>query len=97
MENSSGGTASTSGASSQQSTPRIMVFRPTWEEFKDFNKYIHYMESQGAHKAGLAKVQQNYVLNQFMVVSCFRTYFCSFYHADAKDFLFICLSEKFVI
>ncbi|XP_075989028.1 uncharacterized protein LOC142985002 [Anticarsia gemmatalis] len=34
----------------------IKVFRPTWEEFKDFNKYIQYMESQGAHKAGLAKV-----------------------------------------
>lgn len=36
--------------------PRIMVFRPTWEEFKDFSKYVQYMESQGAHKAGLAKV-----------------------------------------
>lgn len=36
--------------------PRIMVFRPTWEEFKDFPKYVAYMESQGAHKAGLAKV-----------------------------------------
>lgn len=36
--------------------PRIMVFRPTWEEFKDFDKYVRYMESQGAHKAGLAKV-----------------------------------------
>lgn len=36
--------------------PRIMVFRPTWEEFQDFPKYIDYMESQGAHKAGLAKV-----------------------------------------
>lgn len=36
--------------------PRIMVFRPTWEEFKDFDKYVQYMESQGAHKAGLAKV-----------------------------------------
>ncbi|XP_065370031.1 probable lysine-specific demethylase 4B isoform X3 [Calliphora vicina] len=35
---------------------RIMVFRPTWEEFKDFPKYVAYMESQGAHKAGLAKV-----------------------------------------
>jgi hypothetical protein len=46
MESSSGGTQ----------VPRIMVFRPTWEEFKDFNKYILYMESQGAHKAGLAKV-----------------------------------------
>lgn len=36
--------------------PRIMVFRPTWEEFKDFDKYVRYMESEGAHKAGLAKV-----------------------------------------
>lgn len=37
--------------------PRLMVFRPTWEEFKDFGKYVEYMESQGAHKAGLAKVR----------------------------------------
>ncbi|XP_046834833.1 lysine-specific demethylase 4A-like isoform X3 [Vespa crabro] len=36
--------------------PRIQVFRPTYEEFKDFTKYIEYMESKGAHKAGLAKV-----------------------------------------
>ncbi|EFN86038.1 uncharacterized protein LOC105181802 [Harpegnathos saltator] len=36
--------------------PRIQVFRPTYEEFKDFSKYVEYMESQGAHKAGLAKV-----------------------------------------
>ncbi|GAB0099576.1 hypothetical protein DMENIID0001_154600 [Sergentomyia squamirostris] len=36
--------------------PRLMVFRPTWEEFKDFGKYIEFMESQGAHKAGLAKI-----------------------------------------
>ncbi|CAB3262334.1 unnamed protein product [Arctia plantaginis] len=43
-------TASSSGGVS------IQVFRPTWEEFKDFNKYIQYMESKGAHKAGLAKV-----------------------------------------
>lgn len=34
----------------------IQTFRPTWEEFKDFNKYVQYMESKGAHKAGLAKV-----------------------------------------
>lgn len=33
-----------------------MVFRPTWDEFKDFTKYVEYMESQGAHKAGVAKV-----------------------------------------
>ncbi|XP_044762733.1 uncharacterized protein LOC123319837 [Coccinella septempunctata] len=36
--------------------PKIMVFRPTWDEFKDFSKYVQVMESQGAHKAGLAKV-----------------------------------------
>ncbi|XP_069693616.1 lysine-specific demethylase 4C-like isoform X5 [Periplaneta americana] len=36
--------------------PKIMVFRPTYEEFKDFSKYVDYMESVGAHKAGLAKV-----------------------------------------
>ncbi|XP_013114415.2 uncharacterized protein LOC106092188 isoform X2 [Stomoxys calcitrans] len=41
---------------SSSDVPRIMVFRPTWEEFKDFPKYVAYMESQGAHKAGLAKV-----------------------------------------
>lgn len=34
----------------------IQTFRPTWEEFKDFNKFIQYMESKGAHRAGLAKV-----------------------------------------
>ncbi|KAL2090227.1 hypothetical protein ACEWY4_014915 [Coilia grayii] len=35
---------------------KIMTFRPTMEEFSDFAKYIVYMESQGAHRAGLAKV-----------------------------------------
>nr|XP_015201274.1 PREDICTED: lysine-specific demethylase 4C isoform X2 [Lepisosteus oculatus] len=35
---------------------KIMTFRPTMEEFKDFNKYLVSMESQGAHRAGLAKV-----------------------------------------
>ncbi|KAL4640301.1 lysine-specific demethylase 4C-like isoform X9 [Arapaima gigas] len=37
-------------------TCKIMTFRPTAEEFKDFNQYLVYMESQGAHRAGLAKV-----------------------------------------
>jgi len=37
-------------------SPRIMVFRPTWEEFQDFNGCIAYMESKGAHRAGVAKV-----------------------------------------
>ncbi|KAM4810243.1 lysine-specific demethylase 4C isoform 1-T1 [Rhinophrynus dorsalis] len=35
---------------------KIMTFRPTLEEFRDFNKYLVYMESQGAHRSGLAKV-----------------------------------------
>lgn len=34
----------------------IMTFHPTAEEFKNFSRYIAYIESQGAHKAGLAKV-----------------------------------------
>ncbi|XP_014486863.1 PREDICTED: lysine-specific demethylase 4C-like isoform X2 [Dinoponera quadriceps] len=42
--------------SNTRGIPRIQVFRPTYEEFKDFSKYVEYMESQGAHKAGLAKV-----------------------------------------
>lgn len=36
--------------------PKIMVFRPTYEQFKNFKEYVVYMESQGAHKAGVAKV-----------------------------------------
>lgn len=36
--------------------PRIMVFRPSFEEFKNFAGYIEYMESKGAHLAGVAKV-----------------------------------------
>jgi len=42
--------------------PQIMVFRPTMEEFKDFSKYIEYIESLGAHRAGLAKVYRSYLL-----------------------------------
>ncbi|XP_033847886.1 lysine-specific demethylase 4B [Periophthalmus magnuspinnatus] len=43
-------------ASTKNPSCKIMTFRPTMEEFKDFSKYIVYMESQGAHRAGLAKV-----------------------------------------
>lgn len=41
---------------SSSSIPRIMVFQPNLEEMTDFSKYIEYMESKGAHKAGLAKI-----------------------------------------
>ncbi|KAK2585911.1 hypothetical protein KPH14_010495 [Odynerus spinipes] len=43
-------------SNASRGAPRIQVFRPTYEEFKDFTKYVEYMESKGAHKAGLAKV-----------------------------------------
>ncbi|KAM6226484.1 lysine-specific demethylase 4C isoform 7-T12 [Spheniscus humboldti] len=35
---------------------KIMTFRPSMDEFREFNKYLAYMESQGAHRAGVAKV-----------------------------------------
>ncbi|XP_057622796.1 lysine-specific demethylase 4D-like [Chionomys nivalis] len=40
----------------QSTGSTIMTFCPTMSEFSDFSKYIAYMESQGAHRAGLAKV-----------------------------------------
>ncbi|XP_036970375.1 lysine-specific demethylase 4A [Acanthopagrus latus] len=47
-------TTDTSPAQSMGS--RMMTFTPSQEEFKNFSRYIAYMESQGAHKAGMAKV-----------------------------------------
>nr|XP_046915536.1 lysine-specific demethylase 4B-like [Dermatophagoides farinae] len=41
---------------SPNNIPKIMVFRPTLEEMKDFSKYLEYMESKGAHHGGLAKI-----------------------------------------
>ncbi|XP_072246300.1 lysine-specific demethylase 4A isoform X2 [Leuresthes tenuis] len=34
----------------------IMTFTPSKEEFKDFGRYVAYMESQGAHRAGMVKI-----------------------------------------
>jgi len=42
--------------SSSGGVPKIMVFRPTMDEFKDFHRYIDYIEHLGGHKAGIAKV-----------------------------------------
>jgi len=55
--------------------PKIMVFRPTYEEFKDFSKYIDYMESVGAQKAGLAKVS-NHLVGIFFL--CDEISFCMY-------------------
>ncbi|KAG8437055.1 hypothetical protein GDO86_007944 [Hymenochirus boettgeri] len=41
---------------SMNSSLRIMTFYPTIEEFRNFRRYVAYIESQGAHRAGLAKV-----------------------------------------
>uniref|UniRef100_G3THP0 Lysine-specific demethylase 4B n=1 Tax=Loxodonta africana TaxID=9785 RepID=G3THP0_LOXAF len=35
---------------------QIMTFRPTMEEFKDSTNTVAYIESQGAHRAGLGKI-----------------------------------------
>ncbi|XP_072443381.1 lysine-specific demethylase 4C-like isoform X2 [Chiloscyllium punctatum] len=48
--------ATEDSGSPSKSVCKIMTFQPTMEEFKNFSKYIAYMESQGAHRAGLAKV-----------------------------------------
>lgn len=50
-------TRSSFGDDEQTKVPRIMTFRPSYEEFKNFASYIEYMESRGAHLAGLAKIQ----------------------------------------
>lgn len=49
---------------------KIMTFRPTMEEFKDFAKYIVYMEQQGAHRAGLAKVRRAPIFTLTQTLSC---------------------------
>jgi len=43
---------------SSDSMPKIMTFRPTMDEFKDFHRYIEHIERLDAHKAGIAKVSQ---------------------------------------
>ncbi|KAM9796215.1 lysine-specific demethylase 4A isoform 3-T3 [Syngnathus typhle] len=44
-------------SAAQNAAPcRIMTFTPSMEDFRDFRRYVAYMESQGAHRAGMAKV-----------------------------------------
>lgn len=35
----------------------VMVFKPTLDDMRDFPRYIEYMEEQGAHLDGIAKVR----------------------------------------
>ena len=42
----------------------VMCFSPTMEEFRDFSGFVHYMEEQGAHKYGVAKV------SEFRIIVC---------------------------
>uniref|UniRef100_A0A1A7XEP2 [histone H3]-trimethyl-L-lysine(9) demethylase n=1 Tax=Iconisemion striatum TaxID=60296 RepID=A0A1A7XEP2_9TELE len=42
--------------SQNHGTKGIMTFYPTVDEFKNFSRYIAFIESKGAHKAGLAKI-----------------------------------------
>lgn len=37
----------------------VPVFRPNFEEFSNFSKFIEYMELAGAHHVGIAKVGTN--------------------------------------
>jgi len=43
-------------AEKRRENGKILVFRPTLEEFRDFPKYINYMEECGAHLRGIAKI-----------------------------------------
>ncbi|RLW05786.1 hypothetical protein DV515_00004829 [Chloebia gouldiae] len=70
---------------------RIMTFRPTMEEFRDFSRYIAYVESQGAHRAGLAKSRKTLVqtcqISNCKVFSIFLGFFryCTPRYTDFED------------
>ena len=36
--------------------PKILTFHPTMEQFKEFEKYVLFMETRNAHLGGIAKV-----------------------------------------
>lgn len=44
------------GTATNMSSGEIPVFRPNWDEFKDFSKYIHQIEQLVGNKDGLAKI-----------------------------------------
>ena len=52
-----------------QEGSKIMVFRPTLDEFVNFSAYIRKMEEMGAHRAGVAKVsieQTSQIISLFL-------------------------------
>ncbi|XP_029943521.1 lysine-specific demethylase 4A [Salarias fasciatus] len=46
----------TSATRVRAESSRVMTFHPSREEFRDFGRYVAFMESQGAHRAGMARV-----------------------------------------
>lgn len=82
-------------------TCKIMTFRPTMEEFKDFNQYLVYMESQGAHRAGLAKVGINKLWSRsvkFEIRSSpgwFPGFLCLWTYSLMTDCTYICSEGSF--
>ena len=57
---------------SSDGVPKIMVFRPTMDEFKDFQRYVDHIEYLGAHKAGIAKVSWT----EFITAAVYYWYYC---------------------
>lgn len=49
------------GSSSTSDIPGIMVFYPELHDMDNFSDYVQYMEEQGAHEAGLAKVRWSFL------------------------------------
>ena len=45
----------------------VMCFTPTMDQFRDFSAFVAYMEDQGAHKCGVAKVHPHYKRAVFTV------------------------------
>ena len=53
----------------------VMVFTPTIEEFRDFPRFISYMEDNGAQRYGAAKVSCVMIIHNAVRNSCyFRSY-----------------------
>lgn len=78
-EMSSTDTKMTTDSPAQSVPSRVMTFTPSKEEFKDFSRYIAYMESQGAHRAGMAKVSRGCcVLSEKRAVTLLSYFCCKF-------------------